>query len=88
MTFVKITKLFPPYVSGSLYRINNNIYNFRSGKSPVEPRYNEGERNKENKRSLYRGFVVSRIVFIYFTMGKTYLAISYTVTLLFKFFKD
>ena len=32
MTFVKMTKLFPPYLSGSLYWINNNIYNFRSRK--------------------------------------------------------
>ena len=40
------------------------IYNFRSRKNVVEPRYNEGQRNKQNKRSLCRGFVVSRIVFI------------------------
>lgn len=81
MTFVKMTKLFPPYVSRSLYWINNNnfffLYNFRCGKNVVEPRYNEGQRNKQNKRSLYRGFVLSRIVFIILLLsnkwGKTYI---------------
>ena len=53
------------------------IYNFRSRKNVVEPRYNEGQRNKQNKRSLYRGFVVSRIVIIILLSsnkwGKTYI---------------
>ena len=76
MTFVKMTKLFPSYVRVPCTELTT-IYNFRSRKNVLEPRYNEGQRNKQNKRSLCRGFVVSRIVFIILLSsnkwGKTYI---------------
>ena len=70
---------------------STTIYNFRSRKNVVEPRYNEGQRNKQNKRSLYRGFVVSLSLFYYHQINgeNIHLAIRYTAaTLLFKFLKD
>ena len=58
MTDVNINNIVP----------DSNLLDYFPQLLAVEPQYNEGPRDGQNLYAIRRGFVISRLIFIYFTI--------------------